>query len=80
MYSFQEFHPFLFSQFSEMQTKHFASFSECVDEFFSKLELQKADVKAINAEKEAMKKLNNIMKDHQVLLWCSFQLSKLFRF
>ncbi|VDK73476.1 unnamed protein product [Litomosoides sigmodontis] len=63
--TYQEFHPFLFSQFSEMRTKRFASFSECVDEFFSKLELQKADIKALNAEKEAMKKLNNIMKDHQ---------------
>uniref|UniRef100_A0A1I7V9U2 Nuclear export mediator factor NEMF n=1 Tax=Loa loa TaxID=7209 RepID=A0A1I7V9U2_LOALO len=63
--TYQEFHPFMFSQFSDMQTKHFDSFSECVDEFFSKLELQKADVKALNAEKEAMKKLNNVIKDQQ---------------
>lgn len=63
---FQEFHPFLFSQFNEMQTKRYDSFSECVDEFFSKLELQKADVKALNAEREAMKKLNNVIKDQQV--------------
>ncbi|CAG9539808.1 unnamed protein product [Cercopithifilaria johnstoni] len=63
--TYQEFHPFMFSQFSEMRTKHFDSFSECVDEFFSKLELQKADVKALNAEREAMKKLNNVIKDQQ---------------
>lgn len=56
----------MFSQFAGMLTKHFNSFSECVDEFFSKLELQKADIKALNAEKEAMKKLNNVMKDQQV--------------
>ncbi|KAL3991037.1 Fibronectin-binding protein A N-terminus (FbpA) family protein [Acanthocheilonema viteae] len=63
--TYQEFHPFMFAQFTEMQAKHFDSFSECVDEFFSKLELQKASVKALNAEKEAMKKLNNVIKDQQ---------------
>ncbi|KAK6114481.1 Fibronectin-binding protein A N-terminus (FbpA) family protein [Brugia pahangi] len=63
--TYQEFHPFMFSQFNGMQTKHFDSFSACVDEFFSKLELQKADIKALNVEKEAMKKLNNVIKDQQ---------------
>ncbi|VDK77613.1 unnamed protein product [Onchocerca ochengi] len=63
--TYQEFHPFKFSQFSDMQIKHFDSFSKCVDEFFSKLEMQKADIKALNAEKEAMKKLDNVIKDQQ---------------
>lgn len=60
----------MFSQLCDMKMKHFNSFSECVDEFFSKLQMQKADIKALNAEKEAMKKLNNVIKDHQVLVCC----------
>ncbi|VDN00887.1 unnamed protein product [Thelazia callipaeda] len=63
--TYQEYHPFKFSQFNERQIKQFSSFSECVDEFFSKLESQKADLKALNVEKEAMKKLNNVIKDQQ---------------
>ena len=36
-----------------------------MDEFFSKLEGQKIDLKALNQEKSAMKKLDNIRQDHQ---------------
>lgn len=35
-----------------------------VDEFFSSLESQKIDMKAIQQEREAFKKLNNVKKDH----------------
>ena len=36
-----------------------------MDEFFSKIESQKIDMKALSQEKSAMKKLENIRKDHQ---------------
>lgn len=35
-----------------------------VDEFFSSLESQKIDMKAIHQEREAFKKLTNVKKDH----------------
>lgn len=36
-----------------------------MDEFFSKKESQKIDMKALSQEKEALKKLDNIKKDHE---------------
>ena len=36
-----------------------------MDEFFSKIESQKIDMKALSQEKTALKKLENIRKDHQ---------------
>ncbi len=39
--------------------------SQAVDEFFSKMESQKLDVKALQQEKHALKKLENVRRDHQ---------------
>ena len=39
-----------------------------MDEFFSQLESQKLDVKVAQQEKQAMKKLDNIKKDHETRL------------
>lgn len=50
-----------------MEISEFETFSDCVDRFFSKLQEQKADEKALNAEREAMKKLENVTKDQQVI-------------
>lgn len=36
-----------------------------MDEFFSKMESQKIDMKALQLEKHAMKKLENVKKDHE---------------
>ena len=36
-----------------------------MDEFFSKMESQKIDMKALSQEKTAMKKLENVRKDHE---------------
>lgn len=36
-----------------------------MDEFFSKVESQKIDVKALAQEKSALKKLENVRKDHE---------------
>lgn len=63
-YSNQEFHPMLFKQHSTLPNKTFESFNTTVDEFFSTLESQKIDLKAIQQEREALKKLDNVKKDH----------------
>ena len=36
-----------------------------MDEFFSKLEAQRVDGQIVHKEKEALKKLDNVKKDHQ---------------
>jgi predicted ribosome quality control (RQC) complex YloA/Tae2 family protein len=48
-----------------MFVKEFPSFSEAVDTFYSLLDDQKAEQQAMAAEKEAVKKLNNVKKDHE---------------
>ncbi|XP_057671845.1 ribosome quality control complex subunit NEMF homolog [Diorhabda carinulata] len=63
-YSNQEFHPMLFEQHSSMPHKEFPSFNEAVDEFFSSLESQKIELRAFQQERDAMKKLENVRKDH----------------
>lgn len=39
--------------------------SQAVDEFFSKMESQKLDMKALQQEKHALKKLENVRRDHE---------------
>ncbi|XP_050305733.1 ribosome quality control complex subunit NEMF homolog [Anthonomus grandis grandis] len=63
-YSNQEFHPMLFQQHLSMPYKEFDSFCMAVDEFFSSLESQKLELKAVQQERDAMKKLENVRKDH----------------
>lgn len=41
------------------------SFTQAVDEFFSKMESQKIDMKALQQEKQALKKLENVKRDHE---------------
>ncbi|XP_051833881.1 ribosome quality control complex subunit NEMF [Antechinus flavipes] len=63
--TYEEFHPFLFSQHSKCPYIEFESFDKAVDEFYSKLEGQKIDLKALQQEKQALKKLDNVRKDHE---------------
>uniref|UniRef100_F6UR27 Ribosome quality control complex subunit NEMF n=1 Tax=Ornithorhynchus anatinus TaxID=9258 RepID=F6UR27_ORNAN len=63
--TYEEFHPFLFSQHSKYPYVEFESFDKAVDEFYSKLEGQKIDLKALQQEKQALKKLENVRKDHE---------------
>ncbi|KAG7328087.1 hypothetical protein KOW79_008031 [Hemibagrus wyckioides] len=63
--TYEEFHPFLFSQHSKSPYLEFESFDKAVDEFFSKMESQKIDLKALQQEKQALKKLENVRKDHE---------------
>uniref|UniRef100_W5LLU1 Ribosome quality control complex subunit NEMF n=1 Tax=Astyanax mexicanus TaxID=7994 RepID=W5LLU1_ASTMX len=63
--TYEEFHPFLFAQHSKSPYVEFESYDKAVDEFFSKMESQKIDIKALQQEKQAMKKLENVKKDHE---------------
>ena len=64
-YSNEEFHPMIFQQHNGIPMKEFSSFDMAVDEFFSSLESQKFDMKALHQEREAIKKLENVRKDHE---------------
>uniref|UniRef100_A0A673NF03 Ribosome quality control complex subunit NEMF n=1 Tax=Sinocyclocheilus rhinocerous TaxID=307959 RepID=A0A673NF03_9TELE len=63
---YEEFHPFLFCQHEKSRSVEFESFNKVsMDEFFSKMESQKLDVKALQQEKHALKKLDNVRRDHE---------------
>ncbi|EDO27941.1 predicted protein, partial [Nematostella vectensis] len=64
-YSYQEFYPFLMTQYKDHPYLEFPSFDKTVDDFFSSIGSQKLDVKALNQEKSALKKLENVKKDHE---------------
>ncbi|KAK3914670.1 Nuclear export mediator factor NEMF-like protein [Frankliniella fusca] len=61
----QEFHPAIFLQMRGLPIKEFPTFDQAIDEFFSSQESQKIDLKALQQEREALKKLNNVKKDHE---------------
>lgn len=63
--TYEEFHPFLFCQHVKSRYVEFESFNKAVDEFFSQMESQKLDMRALQQEKQALKKLENVRKDHQ---------------
>ncbi|XP_054017610.1 ribosome quality control complex subunit NEMF [Dryobates pubescens] len=65
IYTYEEFHPFLFSQHAKCPYLEFDSFNKATDEFYSKLEGQKIDLKALQQEKQALKKLENVRRDHE---------------
>ncbi|CAL1267643.1 unnamed protein product [Larinioides sclopetarius] len=60
-----EFHPYLFDQYKDQKYSHYPSFDKAVDQYFSNMEGQKIDLKAFQKEKEALKKLENVKKDHE---------------
>ncbi|XP_068212813.1 ribosome quality control complex subunit NEMF-like [Palaemon carinicauda] len=62
---YQEFIPLLFTQHKEHSYEKFDSFNKACDEFFSKMEAVKIDQKAMHQEREALKKLENVKKDHE---------------
>lgn len=59
-----EYHPYLFSQYKDKPYIIFDTFMLAVDEFYSTLEAQRIDVKTLQQEREALKKLSNVKKDH----------------
>ncbi|XP_030834468.1 nuclear export mediator factor Nemf isoform X1 [Strongylocentrotus purpuratus] len=63
--TYTEFHPFLFKQHESQPYLEFDTFDQAADEFFSKMESQKLDMKVIQQERGALKKLDNVKKDHE---------------
>lgn len=61
----QEYHPYLFAQHAQQLYKEFATFDAAVDEFYSTSESQKIDVKTMQQERDALKKLSNVKRDHE---------------
>lgn len=59
-----EYHPYAFLQNAGKPAREFESFDAAVDEYYSTQEGQKIDLKAMQQEKEALKKLSNVRTDH----------------
>ena len=64
-YRYLEFHPMKFEQHKDDNMKEFESFDAAVDDFFSQIESQKIDSKAMQKEAASIKKLENVKKDHE---------------
>ncbi|KAH3859417.1 ribosome quality control complex subunit NEMF-like [Dreissena polymorpha] len=62
---FDEFHPMLFKQYEKKNVQEYPSFNKAVDEFYSQMEGQKIELKTLQQEKQALKKLENVKKDHE---------------
>ncbi|KAL7061321.1 hypothetical protein AAHC03_09790 [Spirometra sp. Aus1] len=62
---YDAFHPFRFAQFSTRAAIEFPTFNQAVDEFFSSLESQRAEVQIVQNEKKASKKLENVRRDQE---------------
>lgn len=54
----------LFAQHETQPYQEFDTFNIAVDEFYSTLEGQKIELRSLQQERDAMKKLENIRKDH----------------
>uniref|UniRef100_A0A3P8YJI1 Ribosome quality control complex subunit NEMF n=1 Tax=Esox lucius TaxID=8010 RepID=A0A3P8YJI1_ESOLU len=76
---YEEFHPFLFAQHAKSHYVEFDTFDKAVDEFYSKMESQRIDVKALQQEKQALKKLDNVKRDHEQRLDALHQLQEVDR-
>ena len=59
-----EFHPILFNQMKDAETKEFPSYNDAIDCFFYEQETQKIEIKSIQQERNVLKKLENIRTDH----------------
>ncbi|KAI9098744.1 hypothetical protein DFS34DRAFT_649448 [Phlyctochytrium arcticum] len=68
--AYKDFHPFLPQQFALQKDsdKHrvteYASFDKCVDEYYSKVEAQKLQIRSRQAEANASKKLESVKTGH----------------
>lgn len=63
--AYLEFHPYLFQHLQTATYVELDTFNAAVDEFFSKLESQKIELKALNLEKEAMNKVEKIKENQK---------------
>jgi len=64
-FTFVEFHPYFYQQYKEKHIVEFDTFNTACDQFFSKVEAQKIELKTVHQEKAAVKKLENVKKDHE---------------
>jgi len=64
-FTFIEFHPYLYKQYKDKHIVEFDTFNTACDQFFSKVEAQKIELKTVHQEKAAVKKLENVKKDHE---------------
>ncbi|ODN03333.1 Nuclear export mediator factor NEMF [Orchesella cincta] len=63
---YDQFHPaVLVEDYDQEKVVKFDSFDIAVDEFFSKVESQKLDMKQLNQEKDAIRKLEKVKLDQQ---------------
>ncbi|XP_046545079.1 nuclear export mediator factor NEMF-like [Haliotis rubra] len=62
--TYEAFHPFHLRQDEKKPFLEFASFDRAADQFFSQLESQRLDMMTLQQEKTALKKLDNVKKDH----------------
>ncbi|KAG0261714.1 hypothetical protein BG011_000741 [Mortierella polycephala] len=62
--TYDEFHPYLFSQHESQTYKEFESFDAAVDEFFSAIESQRLELKKRAQEEHAQKKLDGVRMEH----------------
>ena len=63
--SYIEFHPYFFQQYQDRSVVKFDDFKTACDQFFSQIEAQKIELKTVQQEKAALKKLDNVKKDHE---------------
>ncbi|KAK4318882.1 hypothetical protein Pmani_010146 [Petrolisthes manimaculis] len=62
---YQGFMPILFTQHAQDPLDKFASFNQACDEYFSKMEAARIDQRAVQHEKEVLRKLENVKLDHE---------------
>ncbi|CEG84017.1 hypothetical protein RMATCC62417_17873 [Rhizopus microsporus] len=62
---YDEFHPFLYKQFTHRKFKEYPTFDMAVDEFFSSIEAQKLELKTRKQEEAALKKLEAVKQEQE---------------
>lgn len=63
--TYVEFHPYFYQQYKEKHIVEFDTFNTACDQFFSKVEAQKIELKTVHQEKAAVNKLDRVKKDHE---------------
>ena len=61
-FTFIEFHPYCYKQYKDKHIVEFDTFNTACDQFFSKVEAQKIELKTVHQEKAAVKKLENVRR------------------
>lgn len=62
---YDEYHPYLFKQHESKKYKEFSKFDAAVDEFYSAIEAQKIELKAMQQEQAALRKLEAVRREQE---------------